>query len=204
MQHELGIAAKQTRGVDAQGKIAADALAGIAIDRRLRFAVDPAAFHRRVPVRRSQGIGVRPRAPQTGGPESIQACAQLLPSTRLLHQPERRGRSLFSLSAELVTTGSIGGMGVAKAGGAELHRRATPGVRARARSSAGAAARTPPKRRAPWSAPIEPRAARAGASARPRAAARRRCAARPSARRALRARFPLPPPIRARFLLPPT
>src|SRR5262249_19385954 len=40
-----------------------------------------------------------------------QARGQLLPSARLLHQPERRGRSLSSLSAELDSTGSIEGAG---------------------------------------------------------------------------------------------
>jgi hypothetical protein len=39
-----------------------------------------------------------------------------LPSTRLLHQPERRGRSLLSLSAGLDTTGSIAGLGGVNAG----------------------------------------------------------------------------------------
>src|SRR5262249_34398976 len=51
MQHELGIAADEARGVDAQREIAADAVTGIAVDRRLRLAVDPAAFHRRAPSR---------------------------------------------------------------------------------------------------------------------------------------------------------
>jgi hypothetical protein len=43
-----------------------------------------------------------------------------LPSARLLHQPERRGRSLSSLSAGLDTTGSTEGTGGVKDGGGEL------------------------------------------------------------------------------------
>jgi len=43
-----------------------------------------------------------------------------LPSTRLLHQPERRGRSPLSLSSELDTTGSIEGAGGVKDGGGEF------------------------------------------------------------------------------------
>ena len=45
VQHQLGIAAEKTRGVDAQCKVAADAVAGVAVDDRLRILVDPAAFH---------------------------------------------------------------------------------------------------------------------------------------------------------------
>ena len=46
VQHKLGIAPEQAGGVDARGKVAADALRRIAVDRRLRLAIHPAAFHR--------------------------------------------------------------------------------------------------------------------------------------------------------------
>src|SRR5262249_61029953 len=74
---------------DAQREIAADPLARIVLDSRLRLALDPAALHRQAPF-----------APAKRGR------AQPLPSTRLLHQPERRGRSPLSSSVELDTTGS--------------------------------------------------------------------------------------------------
>ena len=51
VQDELGVAADEARGVDAQRQIAADAVTGIALDRRLRLPVDPAALHRRAPSR---------------------------------------------------------------------------------------------------------------------------------------------------------
>src|SRR5215475_2725800 len=47
-----------------------------------------------------------------------QARGQLLPSARLLHQPERRGRSLSSVSAELDSTGPIEGAGAGVKDGA--------------------------------------------------------------------------------------
>src|SRR5262249_59105896 len=70
VQHELGIAADEARGVDAQRQIAADAVTGIAVDRRLRLAVDPAAFHRRAPSRArktsaARGADGRPRIEMT-------------------------------------------------------------------------------------------------------------------------------------------
>src|SRR5215475_4440082 len=66
-----------------------------------------------------------------------QARGQLLPSARLLHQPERRGRSLSSLSAELDSTGSIEGAGV-KDGAGGL---------ASSRNAWGAGSRTVERRR---------------------------------------------------------
>jgi hypothetical protein len=56
----------------------------------------------------------------------------------LLHQPERRGRSLLSLSSELDTTVSIEGADGVKAGGGEL---------ASSRNACGAGSRTVERRR---------------------------------------------------------
>src|SRR5262249_41598220 len=67
-----------------------------------------------------------------------QARGQLLPSARLLHQPERRGRSLSSLSAEPDTTGSIEGAGGVKDGAGGL---------ASSRKAWGAGSRTVGRRR---------------------------------------------------------
>src|SRR5262249_1434651 len=69
-----------------------------------------------------------------------QARGQLLPSARLLHQPERRGRSLSSLSAELDSTGSIEGAG---AGGVKDGA----GGLASSRKAWGAGSRTGERRR---------------------------------------------------------
>src|SRR5262249_12966212 len=138
MQPELGIAADEARGVDAQRQIAADAVTGVAVDRRLRLAVDPAAFHRRASLTRAQhAAGARCRR---GDRELRKARGQLLPSARLLHQPERRGRSLSSLSAELDSTGSIDGAG---AGGVKDAR----GGLASSRKAWGAGSRTVERRR---------------------------------------------------------
>ena len=95
VQHELGIAPEQAGGVDARRKVAADALRRIAVDRRLRLAVHPAAFHRASPVTQPGGDADR-RAASGGATAGPDKTRQLLPSTRLLHQPERRGRSLLS------------------------------------------------------------------------------------------------------------
>src|SRR5262249_10675966 len=121
---------------DAQRQIAADAVTGVAFDRRLRLAVDPAAFHRRAPLTRLQdAAGARRRR---GERELRRARGQLLPSTRLLHQPERRGRSLSSLSAGLDSTGSIEDAGGVKDGAGGL---------ASSRKAWGAGSRTVERRR---------------------------------------------------------
>src|SRR5207237_7142518 len=62
VQHQPGIAAEQTRRVDAQGEIAADALGGVAVDDRQRVALDPAAFHTCAPGRRRNAPLVLPLA----------------------------------------------------------------------------------------------------------------------------------------------
>src|ERR1700730_8066023 len=66
--------------------------------------------------------------------------AQCLPSTRLLHQPDRRGRSLLSLSPEPETTGSAADTG----GGV----RAGAGSAASLRDDANAGSRTVERLRA--------------------------------------------------------
>ena len=48
VQHEPGIAAEEAGGIDPQREIGTDAAIGIVFDRRLRLAIDPAAFHRQL------------------------------------------------------------------------------------------------------------------------------------------------------------
>ena len=49
MQHQLRIAPEQACRVHAQGDVGADAVAGVAIHRRLRVAIDPGALHGMLP-----------------------------------------------------------------------------------------------------------------------------------------------------------
>src|SRR5262249_31061478 len=85
---EPGLAAEQPRRIGAQRQIGSDPLLGVTIRARLCVAFGPAALHY---LRLPPGQGC------PGG--------QSLPSTRRLHHPDRRGRSAFSVSAVLTTTG---------------------------------------------------------------------------------------------------
>src|ERR1700722_8584283 len=58
MQHHLGIAAEQARGVGAHGQILVDALGGVTGDEILRVFVGPTAFHMGKPY-----LGKRLRKP---------------------------------------------------------------------------------------------------------------------------------------------
>ena len=55
VQHELAIAAEQSRAVDAQRQLRRNAACGIAVDRRLGVTIDPAALHQASPCRRPAG-----------------------------------------------------------------------------------------------------------------------------------------------------
>src|SRR5262249_33226327 len=92
VQHQLWIAAEQARCIDAQRKLRGDAVAGITLDRCLRVAVEPAAFHRRAPVMRTQAVATRRR--DADGQARFEARTGVALAERTLAPPSGTARTI--------------------------------------------------------------------------------------------------------------
>ena len=125
----LRIAAEQPGAVDAQREIVRHALAGVAIDRRARFAVDPTALHRPLPS------GIAPESPAGRCP----AGPGLFLAEHALRPPAGAAWTIFFGGRRHDHGSRRGGAAEQRAGASAASRQMPPSVPARGPSSAGAA-----------------------------------------------------------------